>query len=44
MNKKELITKVSQSTGMTKKEIDLVLTTTLETIMEVVSAGEKFSW
>jgi len=41
MNKKELITKVSQSTGMTEKEIDLVLTTTLETIMEVVSAGEK---
>jgi len=41
MNKKELINKVSQSTCMTKKEIDLVLTTTLETIMDVVSEGEK---
>jgi len=41
MNKKELIKKVSQVTYMTKKEIDLVLTTALETIMDAVSKGEK---
>jgi DNA-binding protein HU-beta len=41
MNKKELISKISQSTCMTKKEIDLVLTTALEIIMDSVSEGEK---
>nr|BDA97621.1 DNA binding histon like protein [Cryptomonas tetrapyrenoidosa] len=41
MNKKELISKISQSTCMTKKEIDLILTSTLEIIMDVVSEGEK---
>lgn len=41
MNKKELIHKVSKITGMTKKEINLILTTTLETIMDVVTEGEK---
>lgn len=41
MNKKELIAKIFHQTGMTKKEIDIVLTKTLETIMTAVSTGEK---
>lgn len=41
MNKKELIDRVFQGTEMTKKEIDLVLTKVLETIMITVSHGEK---
>lgn len=41
MNKKELIDTISRDTEMTKKEIDLVLTKFLETIMNAVSKGEK---
>jgi DNA-binding protein HU-beta len=43
MNKGELISSVAIKTNLTKKEIDLVLTTTLETIIEVVSSGEKIT-
>nr|YP_009420320.1 DNA binding protein hu-like protein histon like protein [Cryptomonas curvata]ASO75808.1 DNA binding protein hu-like protein histon like protein [Cryptomonas curvata] len=41
MNKKELIDTVFHDTDITKKEIDLVLTKVLETIMDRVSNGEK---
>nr|BDA99178.1 DNA binding histon like protein [Hemiselmis andersenii] len=43
MNKGELVNTVAKKTGLTKKEIDLVLTTILETIVEVVSSGEKIT-
>lgn len=41
MNKKELIDRIFHETPMTKKEIDLLLTKILETIMISVSNGEK---
>ena len=41
MNKKEIIDKIFHETDMTKKEIDLVLTKFLETVMHTVSTGEK---
>lgn len=44
MNKGELVNTISKKTGLTKKEIDIVLTTTLETIVEVVSSGEKMTF
>lgn len=40
MNKKEIIETIFHETGMTKKEIDLVLTKFLETIMNAVARGE----
>ena len=43
MNKGELVTTIAKKTGLTKKEVDLVLTTILETIVEVVSSGEKIT-
>jgi len=39
MNKKELILKVSKSTKMTQKEVNLVLTEVIEAIIETVSKG-----
>jgi DNA-binding protein HU-beta len=41
MNKGELITSVVEKTNLTKKEVDLILTTILETIVDTVSKGEK---
>jgi DNA-binding protein HU-beta len=41
MNKKELILRVSKSTKMTQKEVNLVLTEVIETIMESVSKGKN---
>ncbi len=41
MNKKEIIETIFHETGMTKTEIDLVLTKFLETVMNAVSKGEK---
>jgi DNA-binding protein HU-beta len=41
MNKKEIIETIFHETGMTKKEIDLVLTKFLETVMNAVAKGEK---
>lgn len=41
MNKKDLINDVSYTTKLTKKEIDMVLTSILETIVTKVSHGEK---
>lgn len=43
MNKGELISAVAKRTNLTKKEIDLVLTSILETIVDVVSSGGKIS-
>jgi DNA-binding protein HU-beta len=43
MNKAELISVVAKKTNLTKKETELVLTTILETIIDVVASGEKLS-
>ena len=43
MNKSNLIKRIALITKITKKEADLVLTTILETIIEVVSKGEKIT-
>ena len=43
MNKGELVTVVATKTGLTKKDTELVLTTILETIVEVISSGEKLT-
>lgn len=40
MNKEDLIKNISAKTNMTKKEVNLILTMTLELIMSTVSAGE----
>jgi len=41
MNKKEIIETIFHETDMTKKEIDLVLTKFLETVMNAIAKGEK---
>jgi DNA-binding protein HU-beta len=41
MNKKDLIHNVCYKTKLTKKEIDMVLTSILETIVTTVSEGER---
>ncbi|MGF1488234.1 MAG: HU family DNA-binding protein [Prochloraceae cyanobacterium] len=41
MNKGELVDKVAQKATVTKKQADAVITATIETIMEAVSAGDK---
>jgi DNA-binding protein HU-beta len=43
MNKAELISLVSRKTNLTKKETELVLSTILETIVDVVASGEKIT-
>jgi DNA-binding protein HU-beta len=43
MNKGELVSAVAKKTGLTKKETELVLTTILETIIDVISSGEKIT-
>lgn len=43
MNKAELISVVAKKTNLTKKETELVLTTILETIIDVVASGEKLT-
>lgn len=43
MNKGELVSKVASQTNFSKKEVDIILTTILETIIEVVSSGEKIT-
>jgi DNA-binding protein HU-beta len=43
MNKGELVTSVAKKTGLTKKETEVVLTAVLETIVDVISAGEKIT-
>lgn len=41
MNKGELVDKVADKTEVTKKQVDAVITATVEAIMEAVSEGEK---
>ena len=41
MNKGELVDKIAEKSGITKKEADSILTTTVEAIMETVSNGDK---
>ncbi len=43
MNKAELISVVAKKANLTKKETELVLTTILETIIDVVASGEKLT-
>lgn len=43
MNKTELIEKVAEARGMTKKEASLVVDTVLDTIAEALKQGEKVS-
>ena len=41
MNKGELVDKVAETTSVTKKEADAVITATVEAIMEAVADGDK---
>jgi len=41
MNKSELVEAIATSTEVTKKQADLVLTATLEHIVEAVESGQK---
>ncbi|MEM1308779.1 MAG: HU family DNA-binding protein [Cyanobacteria bacterium P01_D01_bin.71] len=41
MNKGELVDKVAEKSGVTKKQADSVLTAAIEAIMETVSGGDK---
>ncbi|MBE7381966.1 MAG: HU family DNA-binding protein [Leptolyngbya sp. SIO1E4] len=41
MNKGELVDKVAEKSGVTKKQADSVLTAAIEAIMETVSQGDK---
>lgn len=41
MNKGELVDKVAEKAGVSKKQADTILTATIEVIMEAVAAGDK---
>jgi DNA-binding protein HU-beta len=41
MNKGELVDQVAQSTTATKKQVDAIITATIEAIIEAVSSNEK---
>ena len=41
MNKGELVDKVAEKASMTKKDADVIITATIESIMEAVAAGQK---
>ena len=41
MNKTELIAAVAEKAGLTKKDVEKVITATLETVTEVVAKGDK---
>lgn len=41
MNKGELVDKVAEKSGVTKKQADLVLSAAIDAIMETVSQGDK---
>ena len=41
MNKGELVYAIAEKSGVTKKEVDIVLSTTLDTIVEAVTSGDK---
>ncbi len=41
MNKGELIDAIAQQTNLTKKEIDTVVSSFTETVMDAIASGEK---
>lgn len=41
MNKGDLVDKIAEKSGVTKKQADAVLTATLDSIIDAVSRGEK---
>lgn len=41
MNKGDLVDKIAEKSGVTKKQADAVLTATLDSIIDAVSHGEK---
>ncbi|WP_017303686.1 HU family DNA-binding protein [Spirulina subsalsa] len=41
MNKEQLVNAIAAQTTTTKKEADIILSATLETIMEAVATGDK---
>ena len=41
MNKTDLIAKVSEKTNFTKKDVEAMVTATLETVQEAVQAGDQ---
>ncbi|MBF2033916.1 MAG: HU family DNA-binding protein [Leptolyngbyaceae cyanobacterium T60_A2020_046] len=41
MNKGELVDKVAEKSGVTKKQADLVITAAVDAIMETVAEGQK---
>lgn len=41
MNKQELITKISEKTGLTKKSADEALKATIDSIQEALESGDK---
>ncbi len=41
MNKGELVDKIAEKADVSKKEADAILTATIDSIMEVVSEGNK---
>ncbi len=43
MNKNELLEKVSQASGLTKKESEAAINAFLETLTDVLKAGDKIS-
>ena len=41
MNKGELVSAVAQTTGVTKKEVDIIVSATLDKIVDIVATGGK---
>ena len=41
MNKGELVNAVAQTTGVTKKEVDTIVSATLDKIVDIVATGGK---
>ncbi len=41
MNKGELVDKIAEKSGVTKKQADVILTAALESIVDAVSDGQK---
>ena len=41
MNRSELVAKIAAKTGMTKKDTDLALSATIESITEALKSGDK---
>lgn len=41
MNKGELVDAIATKTELTKRDVDMLLTATIEAIMEAVASGEK---